>query len=53
MTGEVFVVPNDDSDLIGRIERAAEDLERIDWRGRGLALMPGRQLDELEVFNKV
>jgi divalent metal cation (Fe/Co/Zn/Cd) transporter len=53
VTGEVFVVPADDSDLVGRIERAAQDLERVDWRVRGLTLMPVRQLGELEVFNRV
>jgi len=40
ITGEVFVVPRDDSDLVSRIDRAVSELTKIDWRLHGLTVMP-------------
>jgi cation diffusion facilitator family transporter len=38
--GEVFVVPRGESDLVSRIERASEELARLDWRIHSLTVMP-------------
>jgi cation diffusion facilitator family transporter len=45
LTGEVFLVPQDDRDLVAKIERAREALTRIDWRLHSLTLMPVSHLD--------
>ena len=46
LTGDVFVVPTDNRDLVGRIERAATDLRKLDWRLNELVVMPVASLDD-------
>jgi cation diffusion facilitator family transporter len=46
LTGDVFIVPKDNRDLVGRIERAADDLRRLDWRLNELVVMPVASLDD-------
>jgi hypothetical protein len=38
--GEAFVVPVDDEDLVGRVERANERLLELDWRLHELVIAP-------------
>lgn len=45
LTGEVFVVPRDDADLVARLADACEALERMDWRLHGLVVVPVAQLE--------
>lgn len=42
---EVFLVPSDDRNLVQRIEQAAEDLARVDWRIYTLTVMPVSTLE--------
>jgi divalent metal cation (Fe/Co/Zn/Cd) transporter len=45
ITGDVFVVTRDATDLPERIERAAQELATLDWRLHGLTMMPVRALE--------
>ena len=46
LTSEVFVVPRDGTaDLVGELERAADELHRLDWRLHGVVLVPVRHLE--------
>jgi cation diffusion facilitator family transporter len=47
-TGEAFVVPVDDHDLVGRIERANQRLLDLDWRLHELVIAPVREIDRPE-----
>jgi hypothetical protein len=40
LNGEVFVVPNDDANLVRRLETASDDLRRMDWRLYSLVVVP-------------
>jgi divalent metal cation (Fe/Co/Zn/Cd) transporter len=42
--GEAFVVPVDDEDLVGRIERANRRLLDLDWRLHELVIAPVREI---------
>jgi len=44
-TGELFVVPRDETDLVGRLERAHDELEGLDWRLADFCIVPVRSLD--------
>jgi divalent metal cation (Fe/Co/Zn/Cd) transporter len=52
ITGDVFVVPRRDArasgDLVSRVERAAVELERLDWRLHCLTVMPVSRLADVE-----
>lgn len=39
-SGEVFVVPRDERDLVARLERAEIDLRALDWRLYDLSVVP-------------
>ncbi|HEV7993789.1 MAG TPA: cation transporter [Gemmatimonadaceae bacterium] len=47
ISGDVFIVPRDQGqgDLVKRIERAADDLAKVDWRIYSLTVMPVSELD--------
>lgn len=45
ITGDVFVVPREDVDLAARVERAAGELTRVDWRLHALTVMPVSSLE--------
>jgi divalent metal cation (Fe/Co/Zn/Cd) transporter len=45
LTGEVFVVPRDDADLVGRLARACDELEALDWRLHDLTVVPVARLE--------
>jgi cation diffusion facilitator family transporter len=45
ISGDVFVVPRDEADLVARVERAADDLTKLDWRIYSLMVMPVSALD--------
>jgi len=45
ITGDVFVVARDTTDLPARIERASRELATIDWRLHGLTVMPLASLE--------
>ncbi|MDB4890923.1 MAG: cation efflux protein, partial [Gemmatimonadetes bacterium] len=47
--GEVFVVPHDELDIVRRIEHAAEELARVDWRIYTLTVMPVSTLEPAQV----
>ena len=47
VTGEIFLVPRDDEQLVPRIEAAADALSRIDWRLHSLVIMPVSRIDEM------
>jgi divalent metal cation (Fe/Co/Zn/Cd) transporter len=44
--GEVFVVPRAEAGLVAKIERASEELARLDWRIHSLTVMPVSALVE-------
>lgn len=46
LTGDVFVVPRVERGLVDRIERAAEELRKVDWRLHTLTVMPVSHIDE-------
>jgi divalent metal cation (Fe/Co/Zn/Cd) transporter len=46
--GEAFVVPVDDEDLLGRIERANRQLLDLDWRLHELVIAPVREIQRPE-----
>jgi cation diffusion facilitator family transporter len=45
LTGEVFVVPRDGTDLVAQVERAADELTALDWRLHDLVVVPVGRLD--------
>jgi len=45
LTGQVYVVPRSDADLVARVEQAVRDLQALDWRLYDLAVTPVRRLD--------
>lgn len=45
LNGEVFVVPNDNTNLVRRIERAADDLRKLDWRLYSLVVVPVSRIE--------
>jgi divalent metal cation (Fe/Co/Zn/Cd) transporter len=47
-TGEAFVVPVDDEDLVGRIERANQHLLHLDWRLHELVIAPVHEIQRPE-----
>jgi cation diffusion facilitator family transporter len=47
-TGEAFVVPVDDEDLVGRIERANQHLLHLDWRLHELVIAPVHKIQRPE-----
>jgi cation diffusion facilitator family transporter len=46
--GEAFVVPVDDEDLVGRVERANERLLDLDWRLHELVIAPVAEIERPE-----
>jgi divalent metal cation (Fe/Co/Zn/Cd) transporter len=48
LTGELFVVPHDTTDLVAKLERAARELKAVDWRIYDLTIMPVEELDQSE-----
>jgi cation diffusion facilitator family transporter len=48
LTGEVFVVPRDQADLVSKLEQAARQLKEVNWRLYDLSIMPVRRLEESE-----
>ena len=42
--GDVFVIPRTDDNITARIERARQDLLRLDWRLHSLTVMPVKDL---------
>lgn len=47
LTGEIFVVPRDDADVLQLVSSVADEAENVDWRLHDIAVMPVRQLDEV------
>jgi cation diffusion facilitator family transporter len=47
-TGEAFVVPVDNEDLVGRLERANRYLLDLDWRLHELVIAPVHEIDRPE-----
>ena len=46
LNGEVFVVPNGhDSHLVARMEKAADELRRLDWRLYSLVIVPVSRIE--------
>jgi cation diffusion facilitator family transporter len=46
VTGDVLVVPADDTDLVARLAALRERLSSLDWRLHSLVIMPVRALDD-------
>lgn len=46
ITGDAFVVPREEKDLVDRIEQARREVERLDWRLYDLMIIPVRELPE-------
>jgi cation diffusion facilitator family transporter len=44
VTGEAFVVPRDEIDLIGRVEQAGEAAAKVDWRVHDINVVPVRSI---------
>jgi divalent metal cation (Fe/Co/Zn/Cd) transporter len=45
LTGEVYVVPRDDAEVVDRLARAAAELQALDWRLHDLVVVPVRHLE--------
>lgn len=45
LTGEAFVAPRDEADLLARLAEAAAAIHRIDWRLHDVNVVPVRSLD--------
>src|SRR5215212_501501 len=45
ISGEVFVVPCDENDLLNRVEEATEVAARVDWRLHDLSVVPVRSIN--------
>ena len=43
-TGEGFVVPKDQTDLVAKIEQAAQRMEGVDWRLHDFHVIPVRSV---------
>jgi len=46
ITGDIFVVPREHTDLPARVERVAQELATVDWRLHSLTVMPVATLDQ-------
>jgi divalent metal cation (Fe/Co/Zn/Cd) transporter len=46
LTGDVFVVPKTEANLVKRIEQAAVELEKLDWRLHDLNVTPVARIDD-------
>lgn len=46
LTGEAFVVPKDERDLVDRIAEASQLLRKVDWRIHELLVIPVRSLEQ-------
>jgi cation diffusion facilitator family transporter len=46
ISGDVFIVPRDEAHLVSRVEQAAGDLTKVDWRIYSLTVMPVSSLDD-------
>jgi len=47
-SGEVFIVPRDEEQLVSRLERAGSDLRALDWRLYDLSIVPVSTLKRAE-----
>jgi cation diffusion facilitator family transporter len=45
ITGDVLVVPRDESNLVARIHSASGELKRLDWRLHAITIMPVSHID--------
>lgn len=45
LTGEIFVVPRDDANLIARVEEATRIATEVDWRLFDINVVPVREID--------
>lgn len=45
VTGEIFLVPSDTANLVARVEEAAGELAKVDWRLHALTVMPVSHID--------
>jgi hypothetical protein len=45
LTGDVFVVPKTEENLVERIEQASAELEKLDWRLHDLRVTPVARID--------
>jgi hypothetical protein len=45
INGEVFVVPKDDTHLVRRIEKASDELRKLDWRLYSLVIVPVSRIE--------
>lgn len=45
ITGDVFVVPRETTDLVPRLAQASDELAAVDWRLHGLVVMPVERID--------
>jgi cation diffusion facilitator family transporter len=45
--GEALVVPSSDSNLVERLQDAAEQMQKLDWRLHDLVVTPVKELDHL------
>lgn len=44
--GEAFVVPSDERGLVAKLDEAADEIKKLDWRLHDLVIMPVRGLPE-------
>jgi cation diffusion facilitator family transporter len=45
LTGEAFVVPRDENDLLARLQQASDLLHKIDWRLHDINVVPVRSIE--------
>ena len=45
LAGDVFVVPRDGADVVAHVERASDELRKVDWRLYSLTVVPVARLE--------
>jgi hypothetical protein len=45
LTGEVFVVPREENDLLARLKQAADLAHSVDWRLHDINVVPVRSIE--------
>ena len=45
LSGEIFVVPRDESEILNRVEQASQAASQVDWRLHDLNIVPVRSIN--------
>ncbi|MBV9084387.1 MAG: hypothetical protein JOZ62_17065 [Acidobacteriaceae bacterium] len=45
LTGQIFIEPRDERDLLDRVKQARDIAESVDWRLHDVSMVPVRSVD--------